>query len=145
MLTAILLLALIFLAMFGLIDHLFNISWSNGAPPIFGNQTRSDNGEVNFDDTVAASQTDFSIPATFDKDRINSIFIIADFDCTLETNSGSSPANTIALKAGIPVIWFKEYPAATNPFAAADVTGFFFTTGANPTRLRIRILWDITP
>ena len=105
-----------------------------------GTQTEVGGTELVIDTTVAASQTDSLIACAFDKDTLRSVIIVADKDCTLETNSGSAPGNTIALKANVPLIWNASSGYFANPFAAADVTAFYLTTGTSSTRFQARIL-----
>jgi len=114
---------------------------TDGGATLSGAFTETGSTEVTLDSTVAASQTDSLIACAFDKDTLQSVFIVADRDCSLQTNSAGSPPTTIALKSGIALQWSASAAYHANPFAAADVTAFYLTTGAGgSTRLQARIL-----
>ena len=82
---------------------------------------------------VGASQTDLLVPTTFAVANLRSIFLLSTQNMTLETNSGSSPANTFTLTANVPFAW--QYQSGiTNPFGT-DVTAFYVT---NTTALTLK-------
>lgn len=105
-----------------------------------GQQTETGGTELVIDQTVAASQTNSLVACAFDKDTLQSVIVVADKDVLLETNSGGSPATSINLKAGVPLMWSASAGYFTNPFTAADVTAFYLTTGTSATRFQARIL-----
>jgi hypothetical protein len=61
-----------------------------------------------------------------------------DVACTLETNSSSSPVDTIALSAGKARKWEVGDPA----LLTADVTALYITSAAAAGTLEISILTD---
>lgn len=108
-------------------------------------QTVAVNAGGVFDDTIAANQTNLQIDLPLvDLTTCTVMAVVADKDCTLETNSGSSPTDTLALKANVPLTWITG-DLADNKFLSADVTGWFITTGASTTKLKILIGSDGTP
>jgi hypothetical protein len=72
--------------------------------------------------------TDQALAISFPFANIASVFLLSSVDMTLETNSGSTPADTITLKAGIPRIWFVGFQGV-NPFTV-NVTSFFLTNAS---------------
>lgn len=76
---------------------------------------------------VAAASTNALVKASFAASSIKLCVIIADQNCTLKTNSGSSPTNTFALIAGQPLVWLASDAYFANPFSA-DVTSLYVTT-----------------
>ena len=108
-------------------------------------QTISANAGGVFDDTIAANQTNLQIDLPLvDLTTCTVMAVVADKDCTLETNSGTSPTDTLALKANVPLSWMTG-DLADNKFLSADVTAWFITTGAAATKLKILIASDGTP
>lgn len=105
-----------------------------------GAQTEVGGTELSIDTSVAANTTNGLIACTIDVSELQSLVLKADKDCTLETNSGSSPAATIALKANVPLVWSKSAGYFANPFGSTDVTAFYLTTGASTTAFEARIL-----
>lgn len=79
---------------------------------------------------LALALTDEQLDIAFPFGSIVSCFISCSANATLETNDGTTPADTIALTAGIPVYYNTTY--GTNPFTA-DVTGFFLTAAGTGT------------
>lgn len=82
--------------------------------------------------------TDHLVSVAWTSAGVQSIVIIADADCTLETNSGGSPADTIALIANRPFIWRRGDGYYAYPFAG-NVTSLYLTTSA-AVRVRGKIL-----
>jgi hypothetical protein len=121
----------------------FNLTTASGQ--VTGG-SRSVTGEMSIEADVAIldSATDDEVDMTLDVTQVSSFFIISDQDITLETNNGTTPDNTLALKAN------KEYnwdAASYDTFKlTVDVTDFFFTNASGSTaNVKIRILIDATP
>ena len=87
---------------------------------------------ANFAATIAGSPI-VGNPAT-----LRSIFLLSGRDATLELNSPTSPTQTIALKAGIPLEWEATSGYHANPITAS-FSGVYVTTAA-AARVQIRIL-----
>jgi hypothetical protein len=92
------------------------------------------------DVNVPASTTNKEVPLAFDLTGMLGLVIWADGDLTVKTNDSGSPDDTLAFKAGRPLVWLKDTPAA-NPFTA-DVTTLFLTNASSTTAvvLYVRIL-----
>jgi hypothetical protein len=76
---------------------------------------------------VASAMTNKPVCGSFAVAGLTLLVMTSDQDCTIKTNSATSPTNTIQLKAGKPLIW----EAATAYFACpftTDVGQLFITT-----------------
>lgn len=80
---------------------------------------------ITISESISANQTNLAIACAFDVSKLKAFFIVSDENCTLETNSGSSPADTFALEADVPILWNEDMPI-TNPFGT-NVTGLYVT------------------
>jgi len=88
--------------------------------------------------------TDQQVLIAFTVASVKGLVISSDQNMTLETNSGTSPAQTFTLTAGQPLVWYTGC-GYTNPFTV-DVTAFYFTNGTAVTaNVAITILKDSTP
>lgn len=94
--------------------------------------------EYSVDQTFPAGSSNASLTGAFNYADIQSIYMLADQNLTLETNSGSSPSNTFSLIAGRPLVWSKSAGYFSNPLTA-NVTALFVTC-TPATRLQIKIL-----
>ena len=92
------------------------------------------------DIVVPALASDYLVAYELDYSQCKGIFILADTTMTIETNSGGSPAQTIALTAGVPVAWM--YGSGVCPITA-DITALYVTSTAGG-NLTIRTLVDAT-
>lgn len=90
------------------------------------------------DEQLGTGVTNSLVVASWTAAGVQSIVLVADADVTLETNSGSSPANTIALKANRPFVWRRGDGYYAYPFAG-DVSALYFTT-SSAVRIKGRIL-----
>jgi len=104
--------------------------------------TKTADGSYIFDDAIAANQTDKLLAASVDVSQVQAIYISSDQDCTIETNSSSSPAQTLAIDANNPLVWTKD-SGVTNPLTT-DITALYVTNTTAITRLAIYILVDLT-
>ena len=90
----------------------------------------SPNVEVVIVDTVAASQTDHPISVFVESATLVSFHIWADQACTVETNNGTTPQETLTLDGIDAVSWVTG--EGTAPIAG-DVTALYVTTGTAAT------------
>lgn len=79
---------------------------------------------------------------TLDVSQMKVLYLHSDVDCTLETNSSSAAAVTLALVAGQPVVWSSTNGQA-NPFSTVDVTALYVSAAAAGT-LTLKALVDPT-
>lgn len=106
--------------------------------PIKSTETVTFEKEEKFDLSVANPTTDLAIALAFTAAKVKSVYLLSTQDVTLETNSGSSPTDTIALKAGSAIKW-KSGGSGSNPFTA-NVTGLFVTNASGAAaQITIRI------
>ncbi|MEQ1862639.1 MAG: hypothetical protein ABMA13_22190 [Chthoniobacteraceae bacterium] len=99
-------------------------------------------------DATFAAGNNQQLNVTVDVDKVVALLLIADKDCLVETNSGSSPVNVFTLTAGKPFLFVAYGSLALrdtgNTAVTVDITGLFVTT-TEETRLQGRILTDATP
>lgn len=106
--------------------------------------TYSASGKVEISETVADGQTNKQITCALDVSAVKSFFLVSDQDVTFETNSGSAPDDTIALKAGIPYEWNTDSYDAFQ--LGTDVTAIFITNASGATAtIELRAIQDATP
>lgn len=93
---------------------------------------------------IADGQTNKQLSFTLDVSAVKSFFMVSDQDVTFETNDGSSPDDTIALKAGVPYDWNTDSYDAF--LLGTDVTAIFITNASGETAtLEIRAVQDPSP
>jgi hypothetical protein len=78
---------------------------------------------------VAAGQTDFDVPISFNGANLQAMFLVSNQPVSIKVNSTGSPFSTIALKANVPFTWSKTASYYSNPLNVA-VTHFYVTTTA---------------
>jgi len=93
---------------------------------------------------VAAGNGTTQMTMTIDVSAVKAFAIFSDVDITLKTNSSGSPANTLALKAGIPYIWTTD---SYDTFKlTTDVTSLFFVNaGSVDANIKVTVVADATP
>jgi len=91
--------------------------------------------EVTADGAIAPRQiavpdesVDLLVNLAIDYSQLKAIILLATVDMTIETNDGSSPDDTIALRANEPYVWHDNAYWA-NPFTA-DVTALYVTNAS---------------
>jgi hypothetical protein len=122
------------------ITHKQNLSVSSdsGSVALSGSQSEVGATEIVLDQQYGASLTDQLLACAFTAANLQSCIMVSDKGLTIETNSGSSPANTFTLKPGTPLIWSKSAAYFSNPFTS-NVTAFYITTTV-AARLQVKIL-----
>lgn len=126
-------------------QHSITRGWAQAGLSYQKTQNVVADSEVNADVAVPDSSTDLEALLPVDVSQVKSIFILSDQDVTLETNDGSTPADTIALKADVPLIWELSNGYYDCPFSE-DVTAMYFTNASgSAATVQIRTLQDLTP
>ncbi len=123
-------------------SHVLAYNYTRSGEQIAKNVTVTADGEKNLSVALGASETDKQVDIAIDVSELKSLFISCDVDVTVETNNGSSPADTLTIKAGKPLSWHEEC-GLTNPLGT-DVTALFLTCTAAGT-FELRALEDLTP
>ena len=124
------------------ITHNVIMSYGTGGGSVVGNLAVTGDTELNADVTLEASSTDINLDLDFAKANIQSCVLYCSAACTVETNSGSAPDDTIALVAGQPTICQNNTEALA--LFSEDVTSLYLTCSAGGT-FSIRLLLDQTP
>jgi len=95
-------------------------------------------------ETVSTGETDYEINFDLDVSACKSFYLESDQDVTFETNDGSTPDNTIALKADTPYVWHTD--AYDSFLLDTDVTSVFITNASGATATIYCVaLFDATP
>lgn len=120
--------------------HTVSTAWSNGSKSISKTVSLDGDTETNLDVIVPDGTTDQAETVSIDVSELLSVFIVSNVDVTLETNDGTTPDDTIPLKAGIPYLW-QSGGYFTN-LLTADVTAFYFTNASGQqARIQLRFLF----
>jgi hypothetical protein len=126
------------------IQHKLTRGFSGGGESISKTETVSVESVIALDVAVANAVTDGLHALAIDVSQMKTLFMSSTKDVTLETNDGSSPAATVALKAGIPRVWSLA-SGETNPFGSTDVTALYITNASGAAAdIQIRIGVDPT-
>lgn len=121
------------------IDHTITIKTaSSESSSISSSYTETGTTEISIDQSFSASTTDSLVSLSFTTSNIQSIELVSTQAMTIQTNSGSTPDNTITLVANVPFQWSRTPGYFSNPFTA-NVTAFYITCTA-AARLTGRIL-----
>lgn len=108
------------------ITHVHTTGWARGNDNRSGRREITVELEKNFEVTVPAGTTDMEVSINIDVSELVSLFIKAtNEDVTLETNDGTTPADTLNLKADQGHRWHNQEITA-NPLGT-DVTAVFLT------------------
>jgi len=96
------------------------------------------------EEPVPDSTTDMFLNVPVDVSEIKSFYMMATQDLTIETNSGSSPDETLNLKANEPLEW---WPTSLHDCPlSVDVTAMYVSNSSGEAaKLDIEILHDPTP
>lgn len=95
-------------------------------------------------ETVSTGQTDYEINVDLDVSACKSFYLESDQDVTFETNDGTTPDDTIALKANKPYVWHVD--AYDSFLLGTDVTSVFITNASGSTAtIYLVALYDATP
>ena len=106
---------------------------------------------INVYEVSIPNSADNLVTIAIDHDLIQGYWIHAAADMTLETNSSSSPTNTIALKANQPLFWRlhtvgQTYEYYTGLITADVVTDMYFTNASGAAAdVKIIVVQDSTP
>ncbi len=100
---------------------------------------------LEIDEAVADGETDLEIIASIDVSEVKSFLIISDQAVLIETNDGSSPTDSITLKANKAYQW-DEDSYDRFQLNSGDITSFFVTNASGRTaNFKIRCIYDPTP
>jgi hypothetical protein len=104
-------------------------------------KTYSADARVSISDTVANGATDDEAVVVIDSSRVISLFMNSTQNMTVESDSGTSPTNTIELKANVPYIWNTD-DYNTNIFYT-DITNLYRTnvSGSSAT-FSLEVIYD---
>lgn len=105
---------------------------------VSGSSQESGTTQAAIDTNFSSGSTDVLTPAAWTVANTQALILLSSADMTIKTNSAGSPANTVTLKAGIPLIWRASAGYYANPFTV-NVTAFYVTCTA-ASRLQALVL-----
>lgn len=107
-------------------------------------RTKSAGGPLGIDEAIPENSTNLQLTFALDISACKFFSICSTVNALIETNSGSSPTNTLTLIANEPYIWAH---GSLHPFLlTSDVTALFVTTGAvGVGQLTVDAIQDVTP
>jgi hypothetical protein len=95
------------------------------------------------EEEIPASVANALVAAEIDVSQVKGLFFLSDRDLTVKTNSSSTPANTLNLKANEPQTW-NEKSGLVSPLTV-DVTALYVSNAAaSPATLQIIVIYDPT-
>lgn len=117
-----------------------------GGAAVTRTKTYTADGFTELELSIPDSTTDQQVVVAIDVSAIVAIIIDSDQAITIETNDGTTPADTITPAAGVPLIWTNDDEHA-NPFGSGtDVTSLYITNSSGSTAtIKISVLQDVTP
>jgi hypothetical protein len=122
-----------------MISDTINVSVSStDGGRISGSSTETGTTHVSVDTNLPSASTNVLVAAAWTVANTQALFLVSSADCTIKTNSSGSPADTINLKAGIPLLWRASPGYYANPFGT-NVTAWYVTC-SQATRLQALIL-----
>src|SRR5574343_1599386 len=128
------------------VSHTITRQWSGASGVAIASAITTTSGqELNISENIPQSSTDLLVACVVDVSQLKSVYIASDYDVTIETNDGTSPGETLAVKGGKPITWVYGDTVACP--LTVDVTALYCTTGAIGTAgaaLEIRLLIDPT-
>lgn len=123
--------------------HTIGRNWASGSRSIEAANGYSGDAQESLDVNVADSETDFEVAFQLDVSQIQAIYIKSDQDLILETNSGGSPVDTLALLAGKPYVWTADDLWVN--LLTTDITALFLTNASGSTaRFQLEVVSDPT-
>jgi hypothetical protein len=84
--------------------HTLNRIYQTPAGAITSTITITDDTELNSDLVLAASSTNVLLTLAMTRANLKSLALVCTADCTVKTNSSSSPLDTISLTANTPLL-----------------------------------------
>lgn len=123
-----------------------NIISSGAGSVINGSKTYTGDGHQQLEIDLATNETDTLVNFELDVSQIKALMMLADNDLTVETNSASSPVDTIALLAGVPYIEVGDDTYFTK-LLTTDVTSLILTnaSGTKTVKFKLSVITDSTP
>lgn len=124
-------------------SHTITVAVQPASAGVSRSKSYSGSQETSLSETIAVG-TDTPIYTQIDVTAVKSFYIVSDRAVTLETNDGSSPDDTLVLKAGVPYIWNTD---SYDTFQlTADVVVIYVTNASGASaNIEMRCIQDATP
>jgi hypothetical protein len=120
--------------------HTITTNYADNAGVVVA-QPNAYTGQTNasYDGTIAANATDFLIDMAWPLTGMQALLIWSDTNLTVKTNSNTTPVQTIAVSANVPIKW-GALEGNTNPITAAVTSLYVTNATANPAKFKVRAL-----
>ncbi len=125
--------------------HNLDLAWSRGNDQVSQRITKSGGREVNLSEPIPDSSTNLSLPLIgLDISALKTLYLVADQDLTVKTNSSTEPDDTLTLESGQPLVWWDGNGFAA-PFSEDVATLFVTNASGDDAVLQLFALLDATP
>lgn len=126
--------------------HTASSGWTDGSRSIISTKDYSAGLATQLDENIADGETDKLVVIAIDVSELKNLYLKSDQDITIETNDGTTPDDTINLKANVPYPFNADLGAYFTNLLTTDVTAFYVTNASGATaRLQGEVLTDPTP
>jgi hypothetical protein len=92
-----------------------------------GNGVEVGAAHIKVSTSIPAASTNLPVTCAFTQANLQGLILVASQNMTIKTNSSGSPADTINLVAGVPLVWEKSGSYFACPFTS-NCTGWFVTS-----------------
>lgn len=124
--------------------HTLVQQWLENGVTVDSSVNYSGDSEAKISVSVADSVTDQLSVFSLDVSQIQLIYMSSTAALTVETNDGTTPADTIVLVADVPYIWHTG-SYYTN-LLATDITALYLTNASgSAATFELRVVYDGTP
>lgn len=127
-------------------SHTIGMNWGSGARSLAASKAYTGDLQISINQAVASDAADLEVVVAIDVSEAKVVYMKSDVDCTVETNDGGSPVDTIALVANVPYVWTTD--SYDSLLLGTDVTSLFLTNDSNPAvagTFELEVLVDPTP
>ena len=111
--------------------HRITKSWSDGSRSIVKSKEYSGDARESRELSIPDSTTDQEVVMSLDVSAVKGCYIVCDQAVTIETNDGTTPDQTLILKAGVPYEWDTD---SYDTFKFTDdITALYVTNASGAT------------
>lgn len=126
------------------ITHKISVRINYNQTAVTWDASQTTGAESNMSESIPDASTDLQVTWEADVSEMKSLLMLASGgNITVETNSGSTPTDTISLTDGVPVLWVSGNNVA-NPLTA-DVTTDIYVTNSSGSDVTLTILSATDP
>jgi hypothetical protein len=125
-------------------SHSVTVGVQTSSGGVTKTKSYSGSSETLVSESFPTATTDGDIVVAIDVSAVKSFYLVSDKAVTVETNDGSSPDDTIVLKADVPYFWNTD--SYDTFLLTADVTVLYITNVSGSTAsIELRVIQDASP